>query len=391
MNRRDFLASGAGTLINLRRESVLATGAVFSVTNQAKKSKRIRILSLGEAVRVRNCSGDVWSATWADDDNLYAVSDDTSGFSHTCNSNLALNQISGEMPPDIHGRTVNCMKEFGAASETRSEDGAMWKACGLICVDGVLYMSVSRHLTCATQPNGAWQGRSSPFWIQETWDASIIKSADHGKTWSAAPQLNHAMFPGRTFSTPFFVQHGKDGADAPKRCGDYVYAVSNDGAWNNGNWMVLGRVRRDRIGYLDAGDWEFVHGFDNRGNPLWRSRYDNALYIFWAPGRTSMTGIHYIAPWDIYVLPQWYYPYLRDKNRRWKVTQWEFYQAPAPWGPWTLFFSQEFQTQSWYNPCIPSKFISDDGRRFWIFTAGDFTGNGQYYGLNMIPADISNG
>ena len=71
------------------------------------------------------------------------------------------------------------------------------------------------------------------------------------------PEIGHSMFPGRTFSTPFFVQHGKD----DKRQDDsdlYVYAVSNDGAWNNGSWMTLGRVPRDRIARLAAKDWEFA-------------------------------------------------------------------------------------------------------------------------------------
>ena len=343
---------------------------------------------MGEAIWLPHSSGDLWTTTWADDDNLYSASDDTSGFNNACNSNLAVSRIMGQTPPHLRGVTVNCMKEFGSGSETQVEDGGMWKACGLISLDGSLYLSVSRQLTCPTEPHRVWKGRSSPFWIQETWDASIIKSNDHGQTWSPAPKLNQAMFPGRIFSTPFFVQHGRDGRGTPEHVKDYVYAVSNDGAWNNGNWMILGRVRRDRIGRLQPGDWEFVHGYDEKENPTWGPRYDDALYIFRAPGRTSMTGIHYIHGLDLYIMPQWYYPSLGDEKRRWKVTRWEFYQASRPWGPWSLFHRQEFEPQSWYNPCVPSKFISDDGRRFWMFTAGDFTGQGHSYGLNIIPVQL---
>jgi hypothetical protein len=228
------------------------------------------------------------------------------------------------MPPEIHGVTVNPMKEFGGWGEIRKEDGAMWKACGLISVDGVLYLSVSRHLNPDFDP-----------WIQQTWDATIIKSVDHGKTWSPAPQLNHAMFPGRIFSTPFFVQYGKDGQGTKDGCDQFVYAVSNDGAWNNGNWMTLGRVRRDRIGRLDTQDWEFVHSCDGKGGVLWQPRSDSAVQTFRNPGRTSMTGIHHIASLDLYILPQWYYTHLDDEGRRWKATCLEFYHAPAPWGPST--------------------------------------------------------
>jgi len=385
LTRRHFLAvAGAGAA---------GLGLAGGPTSKGAQGKtRVLKVHLGKATRCPESGGDLWTATWADDDNLYVASDDTSGFNGACGSNLAVNRISGRMPPDLHGVTINCMKEFGGGSETRVEDGGMWKACGLTCVDGVLYMSVSRHLTAPTEPNGAWEGRSSPFWIQETWDASIIKSTDHGKTWSAIPQLGHAMFPGRVFSTPFFVQYGKDGQGTKHDADKYVYAVSNDGAWNNGNWMTLGRVRRDRMARLDPVDWEFARGYDDKGNPIWQPGQDGALYIFRSPGRASMTGIHYLAGLDLYIMPQWHYPHLDDPQRRWKVTRLEFCQGAAPWGPWTPFHTQDFEPESWYNPCIPSKFISDDGRKFWLFVAGDFLGAARpthdYYGLWMIPVTV---
>jgi hypothetical protein len=330
--------------------------------------------------------------TWADDGELYVASDDTSAFDGVCNSNLAISCLKGEAPASLRCVTVNCMKEYGGGSETQREDGGMWKACGLICVDGVLYLSVSRQLACPTEPNGTWEGYYSPFWIQETWDSSIIKSNDHGKTWSPMPQLGRSMFPGRAFSTPFFVQYGKDGRGTKDGADQYIYAVSNDGAWNNGNWMILGRVRKDRISQLNPSDWEFIHGYDEQHLPIWHPRYDSALYTFRAPGRTSMTGIHHIPGLDLYIMPQWYYPDLDDPARRFKHTRVEFYQAPAPWGPWSLFHTQDFEPESWYNPCIPNKFIGDDGKRFWLFVAGDFLGAARpartYYGLWMIPVTL---
>ena len=346
----------------------------------ARNSTSALRAEIGDATRYPESHGDLWTATWADDSNLYAASDDTQGFDKACSSNLAISRIVGNMPPEIHGVTINPMKAFGGWGEIRREDGAMWKACGLTSVEGVLYLSVSRHLNPDYHP-----------WIQQTWDATIIKSTDHGRTWSPPPQLNRAMFPGRTFSTPFFVQYGKDGQGAKDGPDQFVYAVSNDGAWNNGNWMTLGRVRRDRIGRLDSQDWEFVHGYDGKGGVIWQPRSDSAVQTFYNPGRTSMTGIHYIAPLDLYILPQWYYTHLDQEARRWKATCLEFYHAPAPWGPWTLFHAQNFEPQGWYNPCIPGKFISSDGRNFWIFVAGDWTTADTargLYGLWMMPVGL---
>jgi hypothetical protein len=373
LTRKEFLK-----LLSL---GVMAASTGLADDASQARSARILKATLGERVPLRSSNGDVWTSTWADDDNLYAASDDSKGFNNACNNNLVVSRISGSSPPDLTGNSVNCMAAFGKGAELRKEDGASWKASGLICIDGVLYLAVSRHFYA--------DKRGRNFWIQETWDASIIKSTDHGKSWSAAPGLDHAMFPGRLFSNPFFVQYGKNGQGVRHGADEYVYAISNDGTWNNGNFMTFGRVRRDRIGRLVGADWEFIHGYDDHDAPVWRPRHDNAQYVFRNPGRTSMTGVHYIAPLDLYIMPQWYYTHPEDPGRRWKATRFEFYQAPAPWGPWTLFHSQDFEPQSYYNPCIPAKFISSDGRHFWIFTAGDFTGNGEYYRLNMIPVTLA--
>lgn len=381
MNRRVFLGLGGGIALSAVRVRLTAADA---------DKPRIRSARLGKPVPLAGGGGDTWMAAWADDDQLYVTSDDTTGFNKACSgSNLAVNRVTGEAPPTLRAETVNCMKEYGGGSETRKEDGGMWKACGIVCVDGVLYMAVSRHLTCPTEPNRTWEGRFSPFLIQETWDASLIKSVDHGKTWSVMPQLGNAMFPGRTFSTPFFVDYGKDGKENVHEADRYVYATSNDGAWNNGNWMTLGRVSRHRISHLDAQDWEFVHGFDDKHNPIWKSGHAGALYTFWAPGRTSMCGIQYVKPLGRYILPQWHYTRLDDPSRTFDAARWEFYEAPAPWGPWSSFYTQEFEPEGWYNPCIPAKFISPDGKKLWIFTAGNFIRKELgLYGLWMIPMSL---
>src|SRR5205823_5528204 len=109
---------------------------------------------------------------------------------------------------------------------------------------------------------------------------------------------------------------------------------------------------------------------DDKRNPIWKPGYAGALYTFWAPGRTSMCGMHYVPGLDTYILPQWHYTRLDDPSRTFDVTRWEFYEAPAPWGPCSLFYSQDFEPEAWYNPCIPAKFISSDGKKLWIFTAG---------------------
>lgn len=332
---------------------------------------------IDDALRVPDSHGDVWSTTWADDGALYSVADDSTGFAEACSSNLAIHRISGDTPTDLRGETFNCMSAFGTLSQL-GLDHASWKANGLACIGGVLYLAVSRH-----------HYMNDNFPIQQTWDATIVKSTDHGESWSAAPPTGEPfdtpMFPGHTFSTPFFVHYGQDGQGEAHGADSYVYATSSDGVWNNGSSMTVGRVRRDRLGRLNPSDWEFVNGYDQNRQPVWGRRHDAALYTFRAPGQTSMTGIHYVSPLGLYILPQWHYPQLQpyEEPRSWQVSQFDFYQAPAPWGPWTLFYSQRFDPYGWYNPCIPAKFISEDGRTLWIFSAGDFH-TGTYYSLHTM-------
>lgn len=343
---------------------------------------RIIRAQLGPATRFPGSHGDNWNSTWAGDDALYSVSDDTKGFNRACSNNLAIHRIEGADPTDLQAATVNCMEQFGRESEFLPEDAGMWKGNGLTCIDGVLYLSVSRH--------SHFDLPGERFFIQETWDASIVKSEDFGETWSPTPRLGHSMFPGPSFSAPVFVHYGKDGQGDVDAANAYVYAVSSTGAWNNGSSMTLGRVPRDRIARLHPTDWEFAHGFDAAGNPIWRPRHDTAHYVFRAPGRTSMTGIHHVAPLGLYIMPQWHFPYLDDPERRWHWTRFELFQAPHPWGPWSLFHTQDF-AESWYNPAIPSKFIAADGTKHLFFVAGDFKSHQDpegAYGLHMLPMTL---
>ncbi len=104
-----------------------------------------------------------------------------------------------------------------------------------------------------------------------------------------------------------------------------------------------------------------------------------------------MTGVHYLAPLRRYIMPQWHYTSLDDPKRRWQATCLELYEAPTPWGPWTCFHSELCEPSGWYNPSIPGKFISPNGRDFWLFVAGDWTtcrDFDAYYGLFMIPVRL---
>jgi hypothetical protein len=84
------------------------------------------------------------------------------------------------------------------------------------------------------------------------------------------------MFPGSRFAAPYFVEYGQDGRASVDDADRYVYALSNDGFWDNGNSLVLGRVARSKIGDLRAADWQFYGAATawrtRRGRPTWHGR-----------------------------------------------------------------------------------------------------------------------
>ena len=324
--------------------------------------------------------GDVWTCTWADDGNVYAVSDDTFGIDKACNSNLAVHLITGT-PPDHTAATVNPMAEYGHLGQREGRD--TWKADGLASVDGVLYMGVSQHSGAGDYPDN----------IQRVYDGSIVKSTDHGKTWSAKPRAGagEAMFPGPRFATPFFVQYGQDYQGA---LDEYVYAVSNGDTWNNGNYMMLGRVRRDLIGRLDHADWEFYAGLDEQNRPVWTgdilAAHRGSRGIFKHRGFTSMTGMQYVPAMERFVLAQWAYTDL-DGPHPWDRTALFLYEAPRPWGPWRHFHTEPDWGVSWYNPGLPSKWFEAGGLTMWMTMAGNFQrtpGRPFAYGLTVQKLEL---
>jgi hypothetical protein len=99
-----FLQRGSLGMLGwaVTRNLIAGPTAATSIPQPGKK-KRILNAKIGNAVRRANCSGDVWTTTWAEDDNLYSVSDDTTGFNKACDSTLAVHRISGGQPLNIVG------------------------------------------------------------------------------------------------------------------------------------------------------------------------------------------------------------------------------------------------------------------------------------------------
>lgn len=357
-----------------------ATGTGWE-SQESEATSPIRKVRVGNPITVNDNQGDTWVVAWAVDGSAYSPSNDTFGFHGVCNSNIAFNRITGDDPLSLTGETINTMADYGISSQLLA-DGCNWKSTGCAQFDGVLYWAISRHTYGETS--------GDPLKRQTARNGSIIKSADGGKTWarSAAENFERPMFPGSRFATPYFIQYGKgersrvDGADR------FVYAVSNNGFWDNGDSIILGRVARSRIADLNPADWQYYRGGDGAGAGAWSPDTASARPILNEPNHLGMSGATYIPAMRRYLLIGWYYPKgggkLPGASRE---TIWTFYESPKPWGPWTKIRTHRWFPQGYYCPTVCLKFTANRGRRLFVVTAGDWT-NHSVYRFTLVPVDL---
>ncbi|MFI5386580.1 MAG: hypothetical protein ACHQ50_10720 [Fimbriimonadales bacterium] len=341
----------------------------------------IKAIRVGNPISVLDNIGDTWVGAWGEDGELYAPSNDTFGFNAAGNSNIAINLIIGDDLLSLAGETVNTMADYGVSSQ-EGPDGCNWKSGGCCSIDGVLYWVVSRH------KYGETSGDS--FRRQTARNASIIKSADRGKTWTrpAKDNYDHPMFPGSRFAAPFFIDYGKNQGARVDQADRYVYALSNNGFWDNGDNIILGRVPKADLGKLNSSDWEYYTGGDGMLAANWTGDSSRAALILDQPGHLGMAGATYLPAFHCYLMIGWYYPKGGGKMPgASRETVWDFYQSPKPWGPWTRFASHHFAPQGYYCPSVCLKFSANHGKRLFAITAGDWNDH-SVYRLTFVPLDL---
>jgi hypothetical protein len=335
-------------------------------------------VSVGNAIEVPNSGGDTWELTWGSDGRVFTPSNDSSGFDTLPGTDIHFNEVFGDKPTALTGVTVNRMIEYGKAGTSTGPEKRTWKSSGCISLDGTLYWVIARHF---------YDKRQTAI------NSSIIKSNDGGKTWTRSEKENydHPMFPGSRFATPYFISYGQDGHEAVADQSDkYVYALSDNGFWDNGDDMVLGRVLRSKIGDLDAKDWRFLKSGDGADESNWSSSVANARPVIEKRNHLGMGGPVYLAAQKSYLMIGWYYPagggrVTPDAS---KTTIWDFYVAPHPWGPWTVIGSHTFTPQGFYGPGVGLKFTSGDGNTVYAFTAGDFQHGSRLYKMMVVPLTL---
>ncbi len=370
VNRRQFMAGGSVCLASgLIPKQLLALPLPQNTGTSAMAGIADVFFDLHRVHKWDNSNGDTWDAFWADDDTLYTFNCDGRGFGGNA-MNLAINKLAGDVPELLTGSQVNPMDEYGKAGQKES-DNATWKACGQECIDGIFYAFVSRNVYGSDS--------NDPLTRQTATNASLIKSIDKGQSWSRTAKENyeHPMWPGGHFGAPFFVHYGRNGGQVSRDgAEEYVYACSTNGFWNDGDSLILGRIKRSLLPNLKSTDWEYLSGADGSDVASWSRDVERATPILSRPAKCGQTPITYVPELGLYLLISWYNT---ERMKKWyepNEIRYDFYQASHPWGPWTQInsFSDSFLGPMYhmYGPSICARFQQRRGAdiELSLFTSG---------------------
>lgn len=286
--------------------------------------------------------GDNWANTWADDNRLYAFFTDGVGFGlHTDEVSTAPVVIDGQ-PPNLRGSDI----DSASGTIPYPAGQASPKVSGLLMVDGVLYAWL-RNLNAIGQPLGT--------------GAAMMYSDDRGKSWK------HATWTWPSIGYPVWMNAGKNYSQAKDR---YAYFISPDGpsAYADYPEMLMGRVPVNRM--LDKKAYEFFQSRSSDGSARW-GEFASRQPVLKDTRGIFRPDLIYNPGIDRYMLlscspyGDWSWWANDNLNRKPHLT---IFDAPNPWGPWTILFNQEDwgEPENRFAPHIPTNWISEDVQTFYL-------------------------
>lgn len=325
--------------------------------------------------------GDLWPCAWGDDDFLYTANGDGKGFDLQAPwCDIVMNRISGEAG-SLHGERLSDENGVGGVFADPAEYNR--KPTGIVCADGQLYLVVQN------------LNKSVVGGFDDVPCATICRSTDKGKSWEFDEKT--PMFRDYQFTTIFFLDYGKDNCLSPD---GYIYAYGMDNNWRasfskrveDPVCLYLARVKPEQI--MDRSGWAFFCGMED-GEPVFskdmslrKPVLEDARKVTITPPPDQKDRVM-----ESTVISQGSVVYNQPLNRylysSWTENTFEFYEAPAPWGPFRLFLSKDFGTYPWtqshhggYATVIPSKFISPDGKTMYVVSC-TFVGGVKQYGFYL--------
>ncbi len=295
-----------------------------------------------DTARISIGHGDNWAITWAKDNKQYSFFTDGTGFQKSETEVSSAPVVIIGDPPHITGHNV--ASETGIIPYPYGHDSK--KVSGILSVDGVLYAWV-RNLNPKGQPTGT--------------GSTLKHSKDYGKTWEWAswgwPEIGY----------PSWLNAGKEYSAAKD---DFVYFIAPDGSSAYADYpdLIMGRVHKDSI--FNKEKYCFYRGQTSQHQALW-GPYQQRSAIFSDPHGCFRPDIVYNEGLDRYFLlmssPFGEWEWWANENPH-RGAHLGIFDAPNPWGPWTTvaYVPDWGKPENRFAPHIPPKWISRDGREFYL-------------------------
>jgi hypothetical protein len=280
---------------------------------------------------------DNWPVTWAQDDCLYTAYGDGRGFEPSLPQKLGMGfgKITGN-PDDFTCENIRSDAEnhgYGASGQ---------KASGLLAIGNRMYLWVR---------NDDRKGAQS----------RLACSTDQQKTWTWCDWRFEE------FGHVAFVNYGKNYEGARD---DYVYMVTHDNpsAYQVSDHFVLMRAPKDRL--MDRNVYEFYHGLNENGDPIWTNDVEQRLSVFTSPQKCRRSSVSYNTGIGRYL---WWQQISSDGGTDTRfIGGLGIFEAPEPWGPWsTVYYSEKWDVGPGDLACFPTKWMSDDGKTVHLIFSGN--------------------
>jgi len=333
---------------------------------------------------------DTWYPSWAADGNLYSPWTDgnVNGLGISSGGDGATTgqaTIVGDDPLRLVVKDASVFR-----SSPRPYEGRY--PCGTLVHNGVWYYG-----TYCLHPAGGYKHEGKMYnW---PWLGPLVGfrwSKDFGKTWTetpctpARPLLGESALKGEPvkFGAAHFVDFGRNLQHSPD---GKAYLVSHGASGNNpkpryancswitGDEIYLARVTPSIETINDPAAYEFFAGKQAGGADAWSRRLADARPIAAWNNNMGCVTATYVPGLKKYIMCvtdggdtiSRFSTYLLESDR---VT-----------GPWKLVcYLKDFGVQGYFVN-IPSKFISADGRTFWLCYAANFTNGWLHTGFPAIP------
>jgi hypothetical protein len=346
-----------------------------------------------------------WHA-WGDDDALYVVDDDGANFGNPWHFAHLLRATG--TPPNHVVTEISRFPEL-----VRHGVEQLRYVCGALAVGSRLFVAAYDYNFLdpglPTHQLNAEQ-RDVPLADPIDWRfinmisqhggvAALMYSDDYGQSWQNVPTAETPLFFGPRFGAPAFVGFGPGYSGVPERLDGFVYALSNDENWENGNYIFLARVPREQV--LERSAWEFYAGGRDHDRPQWSPIEAAMRPILADPGHVGHPTMTYNAGLGRFLLtfgsdiePHSYATPREYARDNWHTArELQIYEGPNPWGPWHLVHYDPFWEGAHiaYLPQIPAKWLNADGLQGTLLFSGDYgfqpkpPGHESFYGFMTRP------